>query len=192
MTDLDRRTLLALTAASTLGCQASRAAPTPPTVKPGTGKPGEFDFLAGEWRIKHRRMTAPNVWDEFDGEATCWTILGGVGSVEELRIPARDFAGLGIRLLDHERRMWTDFWVNAKSGVLASPGTDGAFVDGAGIFSTHETDDGKPIVVRGVWDQITPESCRWRQSVSRDDGATWEDNWIMTWTRVTGTPARSP
>ena len=36
----------------------------------------------------------------------------------------------------------------------------------------------------GIWDRITPSSCRWRQGVSRDAGATWEDTWLMDWTRV--------
>ena len=42
----------------------------------------------------------------------------------------------------------------------------------------------KPIKAAGVWDRITPTSCRWRQSISHDGGKTWEGNWIMEWTRV--------
>lgn len=45
----------------------------------------------------------------------------GIGSVEELRIPARNFSGMGLRLLDVERRLWADHWVNARSGVLTPP-----------------------------------------------------------------------
>lgn len=155
------------------------------TTKPKTpGKPGDFHFLHGEWRIKHRRMRPGQDWDEFEGEATCWTILGGVGSVEELRIPARDFSGMGLRLLDVTTHVWSDFWVNAKSGVLTTPGMTGSFENGAGIFISDEMDGDKPIKVAGIWDEITPASCRWRQSVSRDGGKTWEDNWIMHWTRA--------
>jgi hypothetical protein len=182
---------LTLTAAQLLGCSAAAApsspksAVPPPPTPPGSGKPGDLDFLTGEWKIKHRRLKAPGTWDEFEGEATCYSILQGIGSVEELRIPARDFSGMGLRLLDVERRVWSDFWVNAKSGVLTTPGVTGAFVDGVGTFTAPEVDaSGQPILARGVWDQITPRSCRWRQGVSRDAGATWEDNWIMEWTRV--------
>lgn len=197
--DPARRTLLktaaAGLAASLAGsalAQSARAAAAPPLAAspgrplPAPGQPGEFDFLAGEWRIRHRRLksAASGAWDEFDGEATCWTILDGVGSVEELRIPARDFSGMGLRLLDRETRVWSDFWVNAKSGVLGAAGLTGGFVDGAGVFTAEDTDDGKPIVVRGIWDEITPTSCRWRQGVSRDGGAHWDDNWIMHWRRA--------
>lgn len=163
------------------------------TSPPGApyGKPGEFDFLAGEWKIHHRRRMTPGSedWDEFEGEATCWTILGGVGSVEELRMPARDYSGMGLRLLDvsqpdPRQRLWSDFWVNSKSGVLTTPGTTGTFVDGVGSFIADEMDGDTAIKVRGVWDRITATSCRWHQAVSHDGGWTWEDNWFMDWTRA--------
>ncbi len=145
---------------------------------------GDFSFLTGEWRIKHRRLKpATAQWDEFDGEATVWSFLNGLGSLEELRIPSRDFAGMGLRLLDIENGVWNDFWVNAKSPVLSTPGLQGEFKDGVGTFIASEKDGDSTVLVRGVWDQITPDSCRWYQSISKDDGKTWEDNWIMQWRR---------
>jgi hypothetical protein len=151
-----------------------------------SGNPGDFDFLAGEWVIAHRwnRGQEDGAWETFEGAATCWTILNGLGSVEELRIPARDFSGMGLRLLDVEQRIWSDFWVNARSGVLTTPGMTGEFVDGVGIFVADEEEDGAPIKVRAVWDRITPTSCRWHQAVSRDGGETWSETWVMDWTRA--------
>jgi hypothetical protein len=192
-----RRAVLKAGAAVLLGALTQRAGATmsdtekpandSPTTDLPPGKPGEFDFLAGEWKIKHRRLKTPhgNDWDEFEGEATCWTILGGVGSVEELRIPSRNFAGMGLRLLDVQKKVWNDFWVNAKSGVLTTPGQTGHFKDGVGTFIAEDTDsEGKPIKAKGVWDRMTPKSCRWWQAVSWDGGKTWEENWVMEWTRV--------
>lgn len=180
--DLDRRAVLLLTAAGALGCGSATGAPPRPPVVPG--KRGEFDFLTGEWRIHHRQAKVPGSWIEFEGEATCWSLLEGLGSIEELRIPSRGFSGVGIRLLDQERSVWTDFWVSGKSGVLTTPGMTGAFVDGVGTFLAEEMDGDTKILVRGVWDRITPTSHRWFQGVSRDGGVTWEDNWFMDWTRV--------
>lgn len=186
-----RRTLLKTAAAGLAVCVTGIATATRTATDASYGKPGEFDFLACEWKIRHRRLKTPGSddWDEFEGEATCWTILGGVGSVEELRMPARDYSGLGLRLLDvspadPKQRLWSDFWVNAKSGVLTTPGTTGAFVDGVGTFIADEMDGDTPIKVRGVWDRITAASCRWHQAISRDGGKTWEDNWFMDWTRA--------
>lgn len=151
-----------------------------------TGKPGDFQFLNGDWQIQNRRLTSrhTSTWDEFEGEASCWTILSGLGSIEELRIPSRNFSGMGLRLLNVEQRVWSDFWVNAKSGVLTTPGQTGVFENGVGTFTADDFDEDKPIKVRGVWDKITPDSCRWSQTVSYDDGNSWEENWVMNWKRI--------
>ncbi|MBY0564933.1 MAG: hypothetical protein K2P58_12195 [Hyphomonadaceae bacterium] len=152
------------------------AAPTP-------GKPGDFDFLTGEWRIHHRSIVNGD-WLEYDGEATVYGILAGICSVEELRIPARDFSGMGLRLLDAERRVWSDHWVNARSGVITLPAQTGSFENGAGIFASDYEDNGRAMKSVGVWDLITADSCRWRQATSGDGGLTWAHNWIMHWSRV--------
>lgn len=184
-TDPDRRTLLGSVAALAIVSQASAVPTAAATAAKTPGKPGDFDFLSGRWSIRHRRRPPrAKDWDTFEGEATCWSILGGICSIEELRIPARNFSGMGLRLLDVEKHVWSDFWVNAKSGVLTTPGTNGSFENGAGIFEADDVEDGKPIKVRGVWDRITPTSCRWYQAVSRDGGRTWEESWIMDWTRA--------
>lgn len=183
----DRRTLLnagaALGAAAMMGDAMAQPAPDYLRKAP-PGKPGEFDFLHGEWRIKHQRLLKPGEWDHFEGEATCWTILGGVASVEELRIPARDFSGMGLRTLDMKEKVWSDYWMNAKWGTLGSAGVTGGFIDGDGVFVSDDMDGDVAIKVIGLWDRITPASCRWRQGVSRDGGKTWDWNWIIDWTRA--------
>jgi hypothetical protein len=155
------------------------ARPTTPT----PGKPGDFAFLDGRWRIRHLKRRATG-WDRFDGEARCWSILGGIGSVEELLIPARDFSGLGLRMLDVEKRQWSDHWVNAKSGVVGSPGQLGSFENGVGLFPSTYEENGKTMHSLGIWDLIAPGQCRWRQVWSADGGRTWQHDWVMHWRRV--------
>ncbi len=192
--DKNRRTVLgaglATVAATLLPSTASASAapssfdPVPPLpIRPTPGKPGDFAFLTGEWRI-HNNSLVNGAWLQYPGEATVYAILDGVGSVEELRIPARNFSGMGLRLLDVENKVWSDFWVNAKSGVLTSPGQTGSFENGAGIFSSGYDDKGRKMISVGLWDKITPTSCRWRQAASADGGRTWAHNWVMDWQRV--------
>ncbi len=156
--------------------------PTPPAT-PTPGKPGDFAFLDGHWHIRHLKRRGEG-WDRFEGEARCWSILGGVGSVEELLIPARDFSGLGLRLLDVEKRQWSDHWVNAKSGVVTAPGQSGSFEGGTGLFASTYEDGGKTMHSMGVWDRIGPGVCRWRQVYSADGGKTWAHDWVMHWRRL--------
>lgn len=183
-TDVQRRTVLqmsaGLAAAGPLAMNTAFAAAAPPAA---TGKPGDFDFLSGQWKIKNRQLKK-GAWDQFDGEATVHGILGGIASVEELRVPARKFSGMGLRLLDVERKLWADFWVNSKSGVLEPPPSWGSFVNCVGLWDADDKDGEQPIIVRGAWDQITPASCRWYQAVSRDSGKSWQESWVMQWTRA--------
>lgn len=179
---MQRRHLILMQAATALAAAGGATAVRAAGQAPGTAQ--DFDFLAGEWRIANRRLKAPGEWDEFPGEATVTRWLDGMVSLEELRIPARGFAGMGLRVLDAKERIWRDIWMNAKQGVVQGPGMSGYFQDGAGIFESADEDQGQPIIVRGVWDQIRPRSCRWQQSVSRDGGKSWALNWEMQWTRV--------
>jgi hypothetical protein len=187
MTNLSRRSVvLALGAAATSPgtAHAMTFDPIPPLpATPPSGAPGDFAFLTGEWRIANRSIV-DGAWLDYPGEASVHAILGGVGSVEELRIPARNFSGMGLRLLDMTSRIWSDFWVNARSGALTMPGQTGGFINGAGVFVSDYVDAGRPMKSVGVWDQIAPASCRWRQATSADGGRSWEHNWIMHWTRV--------
>lgn len=153
---------------------------------PGTltpGRPGDFGFLDGQWRIRHLKRRG-EAWDRFEGEARCWSILGGIGHVEELMIPARDFNGLGLRMLDVAQRQWSDHWVNAKSGVVTTPGQTGSFENGAGLFASTYEDQGKTMHSMGIWDRIGPGQCRWRQVYSADGGKTWTHDWVMHWRRA--------
>ncbi len=183
-----RRTLIAAGGANLLpACATGETmnfdAMPPLPAAPTPGRPGDFDFLSGEWRI-HNRSIVNGEWLEYPGEATVHGILGGICSVEELRIPARNFSGMGLRLLDVENRLWSDHWVNARSGVVTTPGQIGSFENGAGIFVTDDVQDGAPVKYVGVWDNIGATACRWRQASSRDGGATWAQSWIMDWVRA--------
>ena len=44
--------------------------------------------------------------------------------------------------------------------------------------------NGRAILVRFVISDIKPDSCRFEQSFSEDDGKTWEVNWIAIDSRV--------
>ena len=181
-----RRALLQ--AAAGLAAAGSLALPfaaSAAAAKPAaTGKLGDFDFLSGNWKIKNRQLKN-GAWDSFDSEATVHGILAGVASVEELRIPARNFSGMGLRLLDVDRKLWADYWVSSKTGVLTPPPSWGSFVNGVGSWDSDESDaNNQPTIVRGVWDRITANTCRWYQAVSHDNGKTWTKNWLMNWTRA--------
>jgi hypothetical protein len=150
----------------------------------GSG-PHDFDFLAGEWKISNRRLKQPGTddWELFDGEATVHSVLGGIASIEELRVSQHKYIGMGVRVFDIANGVWSDHWVGSTVGIVNPPMT-GVFENGAGTFTVDDVDETGPYIARGVWDRITPTSCRWHQSSSRDNGTTWDHNWFMDWVRV--------
>jgi hypothetical protein len=192
MTDIiDRRLLLQGAAGLILtatGARAMNDTNYTRTGKPGkiTGKGiGDFDFLAGEWKIHHRRLKdgTTDVWEESESGATVHRVLDGMGSIEELRAPSGAFMGMGVRVWLPQEKKWADHWTGVYNGVV-NPAQKGEFIDGEGVFISDEEVDGVKWLYRGVWDKITPTSCRWHQSSSKDSGKTLEWNWWMDWTRV--------
>jgi hypothetical protein len=192
MTDhIDRRLLLQAAAGLILTATGAKAMSEPSYSTAGnpgkiTGKGiGDFDFLAGEWTIHHRRLKdgTTDVWEESESGATVHRVLGGMGSIEELRKPDGSYMGMGVRVWLPQEKKWADHWTGTYDGVV-NPPQKGEFIDGEGIFITEEEADGVKWQYRGVWDRITPTSCRWHQSSSKDGGNTWEWNWWMDWTRI--------
>lgn len=64
-----------------------------------------------------------------------------------------------------------------------TPGVEGCFHEGCGVFIEESHDGEQTTQVRGVWDNITATTCRWQQASSKDGGETWQTNWVMDWVR---------
>lgn len=145
------------------------------------GTPSDFDFFAGNWDIKNRRLKQKNAhsnaWDEFTATQKCWILLDGVANVDEFDCPGRGFKGMSMRTLNLETHLWSIYWINSTSGRLFSP-VIGGFNGDHGVFFGDDIDDGIPIVTRFEW-EAHPVSPIWKQSYSWDGGATWELNWVM-------------
>jgi hypothetical protein len=65
---------------------------------------------------------------------------------------------------------------------VVNPPQIGTFSGGAALFVADDEDNGRSIKIRAVWDMITQTSCRRYQSMSKDQGKTWDWNWWMEWT----------
>lgn len=149
----------------------------------------DFDFLHGEWHVHNRRLRHPlsgsSEWYEFEGGTTESPLWDGDANVEEYRAMLPDgtpLRGLALRLYEPATGRWTIHWSNATTGTLDAPMT-GTFRDGVGVFYGDDTYVGHPIRLRFYWTSSGANSARWEQAFSADGGATWETNWIMTFTR---------
>jgi hypothetical protein len=194
-----RLSFLALVVIALFDPRASRAQSAPDTTpKAAPQMPArrdgqhDFDFLIGTWKYHLSRLEHPltgsTKWIEFDGTGVCRPVWNGKAQLDELEVdgPTGHVQGLTLRLYNPESHQWSLHWANGKTGTLGVPPTVGEFdvKNGRGEFYDQEAFNGRMILVRYVWSDITPISARFEQSFSDDGGKTWEANWVTTQVRV--------
>ena len=149
----------------------------------------DFDFEIGTWKTHLSRLQHPltgsTTWIEYEGTSVVRKIWNGRANLVELQVdgPTGHIEGLSLRLYNPQSHEWSINFANSGSGTLGQP-TIGEFKNGRGEFFDQESFDGRTILVRNVWSDITPDSCRFEQAFSDDGGKTWEANWIATDTRM--------
>jgi hypothetical protein len=149
----------------------------------------DFDFEIGTWTTHLTRLQHPlagsTAWINYEGTSVVRKIWNGRANLVELNVDgaAGHIQGLSLRLYNLKSHQWSLNYANGRDGVLGQP-TVGEFKNGRGEFYDQEPFDGRIILVRSVWSDITPTSCHFEQAFSEDGGKTWEVNWIATDTRL--------
>jgi hypothetical protein len=149
----------------------------------------DFDFFIGSWRMRHKRLrerlAGCTEWDEFDGACVTRKILGGFGNIDDntLDLPGRAYRALTLRSFDPETKHWAIWWLDSRHPHALDTPMHGSFEGGVGLFYADDTFDGRPIRVRFIWTPNDGDGPRWEQAFSTDNGASWETNWIMRFTR---------
>ena len=148
----------------------------------------DFDFMFGSWRSKISRLQHPltgsKSWIQMKGTKVARRVWGGRGMIEEVEAdgPNGHWQGLTLFLYNPQSQQWSMYFANSNDGTIGVP-TVGEFKNGRGEFYDQETLNGKAILVRVVWSNITPTSHRFEQSFSDDGGKTWEPNFVAELTR---------
>ena len=150
------------------------------------GSPGDFDFLTGDWNVRHRklrsRLSGSHEWIEEMGTCRGFSLADGVVSADEFEFPESRIKGCSLRHLDREAQRWTIHWTTNRTGRLMPP-VHGGFENGRGEFYGHDVENATPVFVRYIWSKCCTEQPRWEQAFSVDGGATWETNWTMDFSR---------
>ena len=150
----------------------------------------DFDFEIGSWKLHLKRLAHPltgsTTWTEFDGTVVARKIWDGRANLDEFQADnsSGHIEGLTLRLYSPESHQWSLYWASSKAGTLAGPPQVGEFKNGRGEFYCQDTYNGRMILIRYAWSDITPNSAHFEQAFSDDGGKTWEVNWITDQTRV--------
>lgn len=152
--------------------------------------PSDFDFIIGDWRVRHRRLNSRlsgcTEWTEFDGLSSTRKVLGGFGNVEDnlLCFPDGDVRAAAFRSYDPESKTWAIWWLDHRNPHRLDVPVVGNFSGSEGVFHASDTLNGISINVRFIWNATPNGNPTWEQAFSADGGATWETNWTMEFVRI--------
>jgi hypothetical protein len=153
-------------------------------VMEATGTAHDFDFLFGRWSVRNRclreRLAGSDEWVEFAATSVARPLLDGLGNEDEFRTDHDGgMIGMSFRFFDSRTRLWSIYWADSRRCGLLDPPVVGSFSHGVGIFQGPDTFQGRAILVRFIWSDVSTSEPRWEQAFSPDRGQTWETNWIM-------------
>jgi hypothetical protein len=149
------------------------------------GAPHDFDFIIGDWRVKHQRLNARLVgcveWTGFEGRSSTTKILGGFGNLEDniLHFPEGPVRAVAMRSYCSQSGNWSIWWLDGRNPAQLDTPVVGKFAAHRGVFLADDVLDGQAIRVRFIWQAMPGEPPRWEQAFSNDAGETWETNWTM-------------
>jgi hypothetical protein len=149
----------------------------------------DFDPLIGSWKYHLKRrlrpLTGSTDWVELEGTGVCYKIWDGRAELDTIEVDGSTghIEGLTLRTYHPQSHQWRLYWANSKNGIMDPPQV-GEFKDGRGEFYAQDTINGKTILIRFVWTNMTTSSPHFEQSFSDDGGKSWEVNWITDQTRV--------
>ena len=174
---------------------AGAAVAQTPTASPETPlRDGQhdFDFHLGVWKTHIRSLQHPltgsTTWVEYDGTLVARKVWDGRAQLEELKADGsgRHIEDLLLFLYNPQTRQWSLNPAASSEGVIG-PRLIGEFKNGRGEFYDQEPAlQGRSVLVRQVWSDITPTSHHFEQAFSNDGGRTWEPNFVATLTRADG------
>jgi hypothetical protein len=166
---------------------AAGQAAKPPEVASRDGQ-HDFDFNFGVWKTHIKRLLHPLSGStesiELDGTVTVRKVWDGRAQLEEIEVdgPKGHWEGLTLFLYNPQSHQWSQTFINSKTGAQAGS-LIGTFKDGRGELLSQDTLDGRSILVRGVWSDITPTAHRYEEAYSDDGGKTWEPVFMANLTR---------
>lgn len=168
--------LLAVTVTAAGGAHAADA--PAPAAAPRDGA-HDFDFAVGVWKTDIVRRVHPlSGSDEtmhLVGTVTGRKVWDGRAQLEEIEAdgPNGHWEGMTAFLYDPKARQWSMNFANSAEGKINVP-MIGSFENRRGELIAQDTLNGRSVLVRGVWSDITPTSHTYQESYSADGGRTWE------------------
>ncbi|MEP7252654.1 MAG: hypothetical protein ABI683_09750 [Ginsengibacter sp.] len=134
----------------------------------------QFDFWVGDWEL---------TWnDTSHGTNHIVKIMDGCTVNENFYDPAMKYSGSSWSVYNPQLKIWQQTWVDNQGGYIA---LTGAFEKDMMTLTAEprKLPNGKEIVSRMVFYNITPGAFDWRWESTKDSGVSWQPNWLIHYKR---------
>jgi hypothetical protein len=131
----------------------------------------QFDFWLGEWDL---------TWDGGHGTNSIRSILGGRVIEERFRSADMSLDGISLSVYDEALDRWQQTWVDSQGSYIhLSGGWEGDRM----VLRTERLRDGRLVLLRMVFAQITADQLDWSWERSEDAGQSWWPLWQIHYRR---------
>lgn len=134
---------------------------------------GQFDFWIGEWNLTWGEDgTGTNIIEKILIDCVILENFDGTASIK--------LKGMSVSTYNTQLGKWQQTWVDNSGSYLDFIGE---FKDGKMTLSRQLIKNGKKIMQRMVWYNISDDKMDWNWEKSEDDGKTWEVLWKIHYQR---------
>jgi hypothetical protein len=152
---------------------ASEQATSAPCSQP---KSRQFDFWLGEWNLEWNLKGKSG-----KGVNVIGSILGGCVIKECFDgRPAIPLQGMSVSAYNIKTGKWQQTWVDNEGSYLDFTGE---FKDNRMVLQRRALRDGKEVLQRMLWYDITKDRLTWNWERSDDEGKTWTVLWQIKYSR---------
>jgi hypothetical protein len=151
----------------------------------------DFDFIIGDWKAHVRRLpdrlNGSHAWVEYAGISNHHKLLDTNANLEQFDVTSTDkkqhIKAQTLRMYNPQTHQWIIYGLDLDNGELdpAAP-VVGQFQGNRGVFYNRTTWNGRVVLVRWMWLNVSPHAAHMEQSFSTD-GQHWEVNWICDLSR---------
>ena len=134
----------------------------------------QFDFWVGEWNAYSAdTLTATN---------KIYKVMDGCTVQENFESPKSAYTGKSWSVYNLQTKLWQQTWVDNQGGYIV---LTGSFENNKMTLATapRKIKNGKEVIERMVFSNITKESFDWDWEATVDNGSTWKNNWHIHYVR---------
>jgi hypothetical protein len=166
-----------------LTVSASEIAQTAKTQSPGLRDGAhDFDFASGTWRTHIQSLVktanGSQGWASMEGTKVSRPLGRGHAQWEEIEAVGSSgrLKGATLVIYNAEAHQWSQIFVSAD-GIMGTP-LVGEFKNGVGQLIASESLNGRVVLARAIWSQITGTTYKYEAATSSDGGRTWETHFV--------------